>query len=155
MEKYIDNVNNFLSRKNIAIFGFSRSGAGVGNLIYQKFKDAGYRVYAITPHAAEISEVECYPDLKSVPDSIEAAFIATSPDCGEEIVRDCIATGVKMIWFHRAFGPGSVSQQAAALARQHHIRVIDDGCPMMHIQPVDFGHRCIFWILKTFGRRLK
>jgi hypothetical protein len=30
--------------------------------------------------------------------------------------------------------------------------VIDVGCPMMFMEPVDLGHRCIRWVLERAGK---
>jgi len=42
---------------------------------------------------------------------------------------------------HRAFGRGSVSEEAVEYGRQHGISVIDGGCPCMFEPTADPGHK--------------
>jgi len=49
---------------------------------------------------------------------------------------------------HRAFGAGSVSEEAVTFCRTYEIAIIPGSCPMMFCEPVDAGHTCIRWILK-------
>jgi hypothetical protein len=69
----------------------------------------------------------------------------------ERIVRECAAVGVSRVWMHRSFGTGSVSETAVKFCNENNITVIAGGCPMMFCEPVDFGHKCMRWILKWSG----
>jgi hypothetical protein len=53
---------------------------------------------------------------------------------------------------HRSFGQGSVSDAATKFCEQNNIIVIAGACPMMYCQPVDFGHKCLHWMLGIFGK---
>jgi hypothetical protein len=44
-----------------------------------------------------------------------------------------------------------VSESAVAYCREHGVSVIAGGCPMMYCQPVDFGHKCIRFVLGLTG----
>jgi hypothetical protein len=35
--------------------------------------------------------------------------------------------------------------------QDNNIAIISGGCPMMFCQPVDFGHKCMRWILNLTG----
>lgn len=146
-------VNDFLSQKNIAVAGVSRDEKGsAANIIYKKLKDCGYIVYAINPMADQIGGDPCYPDLKSTPGKVDGVVIVTRPEVSQEIVRECVNLGIKRVWMHRAFGTGSVSDSAREFCLKNNISVIAGACPMMYCQPVDFGHKCIHWFLKIFGK---
>ncbi len=45
------------------------------------------------------------------------------------------------VWMDRAFGAGSVSDEATAYGRAHGLTVIDGGCPLMFAPCDDGGHR--------------
>ena len=77
--------------------------------------------------------------------------IVTRPESADEIVRQCADLGVTRVWMHRSFGQGSVSQSAVDFCHEHNIPVIAGGCPMMFCQPVDFGHKCMRWVLRITG----
>ncbi|MBI1939361.1 MAG: CoA-binding protein [Ignavibacteriales bacterium] len=146
-------INEFLQTKNIAVAGVSRNPqGGVGNFIYKKFKQSGYNVFQINPNAGTIEGDICYCDLKSIPQKIDSVFIATNPEQSLAVVTQCIENGVSKIWFHRAFGNGSYSKEAEDFCRQNNIIPITYGCPVMHLQPVDFGHKCIKFFMKLSGK---
>ena len=56
-------------------------------------------------------------------------------------MRECVDLGIQRVWMHRAFGSGSVSEDATSYGRQHGVTVIDGGCPCMFEPTSDRGHR--------------
>ena len=150
---YKKKVDDFLSQRIIAIAGVSRKPKGeVGNPIYKKFKSAGYTVYPINPFADQIEGDKCYPTLSSTPKKPDAVFIATSPAVSVDVARQCIENGISRIWFHRSFGNGSFSEEAAKLGEENGLSVIRSGCPMMFIKNADFFHRTTAFFMKIFGK---
>lgn len=145
-------VAGFLSNRSIAVAGVSRNPAQPANLIYRKLKDSGHRVFPINPNATQVEGDSSYPDLRSVPEPVEAVVIATHPDVSVQVVRDCAELGINQVWFHRSFGEGSVSEEAVRECELRGIDCIVGGCPMMYCAPVDFAHRCMRWILKLQNR---
>lgn len=144
-------VDDFLAQKNIAVAGVSRSKSEAANAIYRKFRDAGYEVFPTNPKADTVEGVSCYPDLKSIPVQIDGVLIATHPDVAEQVVQECAELGIKRVWLHRSFGQGSMSEKAVKLAQDNQITIIPGGCPMMFVEPVDFGHKCIRWFTSLTG----
>ena len=150
---YQEKVNDFLSQKVIAVAGVSRNPKGeVGNPIYVKFRTSGYTVYPINPFADQIEGDKCYPKLNATPQKPDAVFIATNPAASIDIVKQCIANGISRVWFHRAFGNGSFSEEAAKLGEENGLSVIRAGCPMMFIKDADFFHKMIGFFMKIFGK---
>lgn len=146
-------IEEFLKQKNIAVAGMSRKPQGaVGNLVYKKFKNAGYNVFAINPNADEIEGEKCYRTLKSVPTKPDAVFISTHPDQSLDVVKDCAELGINKVWFHRSFGQGSYNQDAEKFCKEKGIDAIIYACPMMYVKPVDFGHKCIKFFMKIGGK---
>ena len=121
------------------------------NSIYRKLKENGYQVFAINPNAKTVGGDPCYPNLKSLPQRVDAVVISTRPEVAEEIVHECAEVGVSRVWMHRSFGQGSVSDAATKFCKQNNILVIPGGCPMMFCEPVDFGHKCMRWVLGLTG----
>ncbi len=152
MTKLPDGVAAFLQGKRIAVAGVSRTAKGVANAIFKKLRDAGYDVVPVNPKASEVEGVRSYADVASIPGAIDGVMIATAPDAALSIVRQCADKGVKHVWFHRAFGAASASPQAIEDAKARGIAVIANGCPMMYVEPVDGGHKCIRWWLNLFGK---
>lgn len=145
-------VEDFLAQKHLAVAGVSRDGNLPANLIFRKLKAGGYQVYPVNPRASEVEGVPCFPDLTSIPAEIQGVVIATPPQAGEAIVSECVKLGIPRVWMHRSFGQGSVSEAAVDLCRAEGISVIPGACPMMYVEPVDLGHKCIRWFLGVTGK---
>ncbi len=67
-------------------------------------------------------------------------------------VRKLKDLGIKHVWMHRAFGGSSVSQAAATWGREHGIRVIDGGCPLMFGPTADAGHKVMRLVCTLTGK---
>jgi hypothetical protein len=151
-------VQDFLAQKKIAVVGVSDKRETGCNLAYKKFKETGYQVYAVNPRLTAFDGAPCYPDLKSIPEKPEAAFILTSPKVAEQVVQQCVDLGVRHVWMHCLMGtkPGlaesmtSVSQEAVRLCREHGIAVIPGACPNQFLRP-DFGHALMRVMWRALG----
>jgi uncharacterized protein len=158
MSKVDNMVKDFLAQKKIAVVGVSDKRETGCNSIYKKFKDAGYRVFAVNPRISTYDGAPCYPDLKAIPEKVDAAFILTSPKVTDQIVQQCVDLGIKHVWMHCMMGtkPGlaasmtSVSMSAVELCKANGIAVIPGSCPNQFLQP-DFGHAMMRGLWRTFG----
>jgi predicted CoA-binding protein len=151
-------TREFLSQKNIAVAGVKRNSQGTANVIYKKLKESGYNVFPINPNSDTFDGVKCYPAIKSVTEKIDGVVIVTKPSVTEQIVNECIETGVKRVWIHNMFGVKgsssagtSLSEKAIRMCKENNITVIPGGCPLMFCEPVDFGHKCIRGITRMIG----
>jgi uncharacterized protein len=143
----------FLAQKRIAVTGVSRRPQShSGNYIYQRLRDRGYEVFAVNPNADEIAGGACYHDLKSIPDGVDAVVIGTNAKHAEATMRECADLGIRHVWMHRAFGEGSVSDAAATYGREHGIRVIAGGCPLMFGRASDPGHKVMRFLCTMTGK---
>jgi predicted CoA-binding protein len=158
MAKVDDLVREFLSQKRIAVVGVSDKRETGCNLSYRKFKQNGYQVYAVNPRIQTYDGDVCYPDLRSIPDPLDAVFILTNPAVTEQMVAQCVDLGIKHVWMHCMMGikPGmaagltSVSQNAVETCRVNGIAVIPGSCPNQFLQP-DFGHKMMHGLWKLLG----
>ncbi|HEV2672834.1 MAG TPA: CoA-binding protein [Gemmatimonadales bacterium] len=147
-------VHDFLDQKRIAVAGVSRDNSHhpAGNLIYRRLKSNGHDVFPVNPHMQNFEGDRCYPDLRSIPGGVDGVVIITRPELTEHIVHECDGAGVRRVWMHQSMAKGSsVSPEAVEYCWQHDISVIAGACPMMFGEGVDFGHRCMKWMLKVTG----
>lgn len=152
MQPIKDAAAEFLANKRIAVTGVSRTPKGHGsNIVYQRLRDRGYRVFAVNPHADEVEGDRCFHDLASIADGVEAVVIGTRPETADATMRECAELGIRHVWMHRGPGGGSVSETAARYGREQGISVIDGGCPLMFDPTADFGHKCMKPIFTLFG----
>ena len=144
-------IDAFLNLKNIAIAGYSRDNKQPANHIYKRFSDNGYKVFAVNPHNAEISDVKCYATLENIPEKIDGVVVCTPPNATAKIVEDCIRLDIKNVWMHRSFDNGSYDQTAVEISKKNNLNCISIGCPLMFLD-ADFGHKCIRWIMNISGK---
>jgi len=143
----------FLAYKRVAVTGVSRTpGAHASNAVYQRLRQRGYQVFAVNPNADQVEGDRCYHDLASIPGGVDAVVIGTRPERAQAAMRECAELGIRHAWMHRSFGDGSVSDAAAAWGREHGIRVIDGGCPLMFAPTADPGHKVMRWLFTLAGR---
>ena len=148
-----DAAADFLARRRVAVTGVSRIPKHHGgNVIYRRLRQRGYEVFAVNPHADRVEGDPCFRDLKSIPGGVEAVVIATRPEAAGATLRECAELGVTRVWMHRAFGTGSVSETAAAWGREHGIRVIEGGCPLMFEPAADPGHKVMRFVSVLAGK---
>jgi len=145
-------ASEFLASKRVAVTGVSRQPKNHGsNVVYQRLRERGYEVFAVNPNAEEVEGDRCYPNLRSIPDGVDAVVIATRPELAEETMRECADLGIKQAWMHRGPGTGSVSEAAADYGRQRGIAVIDGGCPCMFDPTADLGHKAMRVVFTLTG----
>lgn len=148
-----DAAAEFLSMKRIAVTGVSRRPAQHGsNVVYCRLRECGYDVFAVNPSATEVEGAPCFPDLKAIPGGVDAVVIGTRPERAMETMRQCAELGIKQVWMHRSIGVGSVSEEAAAWGRQHGMRVIAGGCPLMFEPVSDPGHKVMRSLFTLTGK---
>ena len=147
-----DSVSRFLAGKRFAVAGVSRESRQTANVIFRKLQTSGYEVVPVNPRATTVEQVRCYPDLASVPGSIDGVMVVTPLAAAAAVVRQCAACGIKRVWLHRSVGNGSVSDEAVKACAAQQIDCIVGGCPMMFCEPVDFGHKCMRWWFQRSGK---
>lgn len=142
----------FLANRRVAVTGVSRNPRGHGsNGVYQRLRKRGYEVFAVNPNADEVEGDPAYADLASIPGGVEAVVIGTRPELAAGTVQECVDLGIEHVWMHRSFGAGSSSADAAAYGREHDLKVIDGGCPLMFDPTADFGHKAMKFVCTMMG----
>lgn len=158
MAKIDTMVQGFLAQKKIAVVGVSDKRETGCNMAYTKFKENGYKVYAVNPRITTFNGDAVYADLKSIPEKVDAVFILASPKVTDQIVQQCVDLGVKHVWMHCMMGtkPGlaasmtSVSQDAVEKCKANGIAVIPGSCPNQFLK-ADFGHAMMRGMWRLFG----
>jgi predicted CoA-binding protein len=145
-------VDDFLAQRRIAVAGVSRTSGQAANAVYRRLRDRGYEVFAVNPNAEAVEGDRCFPDLASIPGGVDGVVVVTAGAVARSIVEQCAALGISRVWMHRSFGSGSVSEEAATLARDRGMTVIAGGCPLMFDPTADFGHKCMRSFLRVTGR---
>jgi predicted CoA-binding protein len=134
-------IRRFLACGRLALVGVSRDRKDFSRALLRELSDRGYDVVAVNPCAPEIDGRLCYPSVREIDPPVEAALLMTAPAQSAGAVQDCLDAGVRRIWFHRGFGPGSLSPEALELCREAGADVVAGECPYMHLPHSGVPHR--------------
>ncbi len=146
-------AHEFLALHRIAVTGVSGAPKGHGsNAVYKRLREQGYEVFAVNPSREEVEGDRAYSSLSAIPGGVEAVVIATRPERAPATMQEAIDLGIGHVWMHRAFGRGSVSDEATDLGRAHGVEVIPGGCPLMFGDTSDGGHRFMCKVLEMTGK---
>jgi predicted CoA-binding protein len=93
-------------------------------------KHKGFRVIPVNPQLApealrkQLGE-QCYPDVGSIPESVEIVDVFRRPEYLPEIAEAAIRKGARILWGQL----GVVNLEAAARAQAAGMTVVMDRCP--------------------------
>lgn len=107
--------------KTLVVFGVSQDPSKYGNKIFKTLVSKGFRVFGVNPKGGTAAGEKLWPELAAVPAQAKVAIMVIPPAALEEAVRQCIACGVKEIWFQ----PGAQSPRAYELAASAGIEAVD------------------------------
>lgn len=120
-------IREFLGCRRIAVVGVSRNSKEFANTLYRRFKETGYEVIPVNPKAEQVEGDACYPSLGAVPGAVDGVLVLLPPGQNLTVVQECLAVGVKRVWFLKA------SKMAADVARRAGMSVVDGACPHMFL----------------------
>ncbi len=122
--------------KSIALIGASKIPGKVGYSLLKNIKEGGYtgNIYPVNPTTQEILGIKVYPDIKSIPDTIDLAVFMIPPKAIVASLKDCAEKNVKFVVVISA-GFKEVGVEGALLEKQlkeqadtYGIRVVGPNC---------------------------
>ena len=149
----IETARTFLASRRIAVVGVSRDEKDFSRFLFRELVGRGLDVVPVNPALAEAEGRPGYPRVADVAPPPDAALLLVPAARAVEAVRDCLAAGVRRVWFHRGGGPGAASGEALALCRESGVEVVEGLCPFMALPGAAFPHRLHGLVRRTFGRR--
>ena len=112
------------SSRVVAVVGLSAKSDRPSYRVTAYLKTQGYRIIPVNPAESEILGELCYPDLDSVPESVDVVDIFRRSEKVLPIVKEAIRIGVKAVWMQE----GVINEEAAAWAREAGLMVVMDKC---------------------------
>lgn len=140
-----DAVKDFVSSRTVAVVGVSNKK--FGGTIYKALKKRSYTVYPVHPTRTEFDGDRCYPSLTAIPDNVERAVIAVSPESALNVVDDAVNKGTMRLWFQQ----GADFTEAARKAEEAGISVTTGKCILMYAEPVTGIHAFHRFLARLFG----
>lgn len=127
-----ERVRRFLACPAFAVVGASDDPSKFGHRCYASYLRHGRTAYPVNPNAATVLGNPAYPNLRSLPEPVEAVSIITPPPVTERVVEEAIAAGVRHLWMQ----PGAHSPRAVERAREAGLNVIYGGpCLLVELGP--------------------
>src|SRR5215813_737165 len=83
--------------ESVVVIGAGRRHGGVGRSVVENILRGGYkgRLYAVNPHADQISGVPSFPDVEHLPEAPDLAVIAVPPPGVVDVAEACGHGGVR------------------------------------------------------------
>ena len=113
--------------KTIAVVGLSDKPGRASHDVSRYMQSQGYRIIPVNPGCAEILGQKCYPDLKSIPESVDMVNVFRKAEDCMPVAIDAVAIGAKSLWLQL----GIVNEEAGQYAKNHGLTVVMDRCLMI------------------------
>ncbi len=112
------------SCRTVAVVGLSPRPERDSYGVAQYLQEQGLRIIPVNPAATEILGEQCYPDLASIPEPVDAVDIFRRSEEVPAIVAEAIRVGARAVWMQR----GVVNHEGASAARDAGLMVVMDEC---------------------------
>ncbi len=142
-------IDRFISKKNIAVAGVSKTGKGFGYTLYNQLVDKGYNVYAINPSGGSVNGIKLYKNIAEITHPVDTVAAVVQPAVTEIIISEAFDAGIKNFWMQQ----GSESDEAIKFGQDNGMNVIHGYCLLMFLEPMGFFHRLHKTIMK-WGNKL-
>jgi predicted CoA-binding protein len=108
----------------VAVVGLSSKPDRPSYRVASYLKEQGYKIIPVNPEERKILGELCYPDLDSIPESVDVVEIFRRSEEVLPIVEEAIKIGAKAVWMQE----GVINKEAAARAREAGLLVVMDKC---------------------------
>jgi predicted CoA-binding protein len=119
----------------IVVVGASSIASKPSHWVSEYTRRQGYRIIPVNPDETEVFGLPCYPNLASVPESVEFVNVFRRPQYCAAVVREAIAVGAKVVWLQS----GIVSEEAHALAEAAGLTFVQNRCVLQEHQRHQLG----------------
>lgn len=146
----LSEIQDFLSQKRIAMVGVSRNQRDFSRSLFDDLVRHGFDVVPVNPNSSEIGGKTCFGQLSAVTPVPDAVLVMTSVAQREDILRECIALGIRCAWTYGVNGKDSVSPSVASDCRKAGMTVVQGECPYMFLSHTGGIHRFHGFVRKLF-----
>jgi predicted CoA-binding protein len=137
----------FWENESFAFVG-DKAGRGFPSLSYRELRNQGKTVFPVDASTDEIEGDRSYPDLKSLPQKVDAVVLEVAPEQTRDWVERAADAGVRDVWIHM----GRDTPEALALANERGLNVLTGTCAVMYVKQGFSYHSLHKWINQLTGR---
>jgi uncharacterized protein len=112
--------------RTVAMVGASPKPESYSYGVFKYLKDHGYHMIPVNPNAKEIHGEKVYPDLASLPQTVDVIQVFRRSEDVPPIVEAAIKIGAEVVWMQE----GIVNEEAARKAESAGLKVVMDRCMM-------------------------
>jgi uncharacterized protein len=113
--------------RTIAVVGLSSKPDRPGHYVPAYLQHHGYRIIPVNPALDEALGEKAYPDLSSIPESVDLVLVFQRSENVPPFVDEAITIGAPAIWMQT----GIVNPAAAERAQNAGVKVVQDACMMV------------------------
>ena len=125
LEKTIQKI--LAHSKTIAVVGLSSRRERAGYYVPAYLQRLGYRIIPVNPNLNEALGETAYPDLPSIPETVDLVLIFRRSEAVPPFVEQAIQIGARAVWMQLRI----VNQEAAQKAQAAGLDVVMDRCIMV------------------------
>ncbi len=108
----------------IAIVGLSAKWHRPSYFVAKYLLDHGFEVIPVNPNYDQVLGQKCYPDLASIPHSVDIVDLFQRSQTAPDYARQAVAIGAQVLWLQLSV----TSAQACRIAEQANIGFVEDKC---------------------------
>lgn len=120
-------IAEMLAAKTVAVIGLSADPGKPSHYVSAYLQGQGKRILPVNPSVDQVLGVKSYASLTELPERPDVVNVFRLPRSIPAIVDEMIALGLDALWVQL----GIRSEEAAAKAQAHGIRVVMDRCIMI------------------------
>ena len=151
MPSTIDDIQNFLKLRRIALVGCSRDPKDFSRYVFHEMCKEGYDMVPVNPAMKEVESKPCFGHVGEIDPPVEGALLMTSSKETGRVVKECADAGIRSIWMHRSGGQGAVNDEAVTFCHDEGMHLVEGYCPFMFLPNTAFFHRVHGFLLKLTG----
>jgi acetate---CoA ligase (ADP-forming) len=132
-----DALHSLFHPRAVAVIGASDDTTKHGYIVLTNVRDTGFRggIYGISRRLKDVDGIPCFPDLASLPEPVDTAFLAIPAGAAVQAVRDCARAGMKAVivgsaGYAESLDAGGEERQRdlQRVAREEGIRIVGPNC---------------------------
>ena len=132
-----DAMHALFHPRAVAVIGASDDTTKHGYIVLTNIRDTGFQggIYGISRRLKDVDGIPCHPDLASLPEQVDTAFLAIPAEAAVQAVRDCARAGLKAVivgsaGYAESLDAGGEQRQRELqrIAQQEGIRIVGPNC---------------------------
>ncbi|HEY3335304.1 MAG TPA: CoA-binding protein [Candidatus Limnocylindrales bacterium] len=151
MPTSMNQVDEFLALKRIAVVGVSRNPKELSYTLWQELRQRRYDAIPVNPSTTEIDGVPCYPSVADIVPAVDGALIVTTAGVAEQVLEQCAAAAIRKVWLYGGLGGGATSDVTIRTADRLGLEAVSGLCPYMFLPGTPAFHVMHAWGKKLTG----